>query len=146
MTRANNKVTIYSRGVAGNIVRREAHLLRIVDRGANGADVVFRIPRGRAERTISSFESSFWLVANGWGHPKPDSLFHRAEETPSGATVLYGRYRSCDPSWITDFLAGVGASLTVRAKYHNRVLLLADTGDAAVLRMLGHAPPASEEQ
>jgi hypothetical protein len=77
MPHTNDKVTIYCKDAAGNIVQHEVHFLRVVDHGTNGADVVFRKKRGRSEYVVSSFYSSFWEVVDGWGHPRPDSLYAR---------------------------------------------------------------------
>ena len=133
MATNSDKVTIYAKGAAGNIGRHEVHFVRVVDHGTNGADVVFRKRRGRAEYVVSSFYSSFWAVVDGWGHPKPDSLYARTEETAAGVTVSYGRYRSCDPSWIADFLSGAGATLKFRAMFHNGVLQFGpDSGIKAI--------------
>jgi hypothetical protein len=126
MRNAKDKVTIYCKGVAGNIVRLEGHLVRIVDHGTNGADVVYQKPRGRADYVVSSYYSSFWAVVDGWGHPAPDSLFLAAKETAPGVTVEHARYRSCDPSWVADFFAGAGVNLQLRAMFRDRVLQIRD--------------------
>jgi hypothetical protein len=122
MKDTKGKVTIYCKGVAGNIVRLEGHLVRIVDNGTNGADVVYRKPRGRADYVVASYYSSFWLIVDGWGHPAPDSLFMPAKETAPGVTVAHARYRSCDPSWVADFFARAGVNLRVLAMFRDGVL------------------------
>jgi hypothetical protein len=122
MATTNNKVTLYYKGLAGNIVREEGHLVRIKDHGTNGADIVYRKRRGRADYVVSSYYSSFWAIVDGWGHPAPDGLFRAAEETAPGVTVAHGRYRSCDPSWVEDFFTGAGADLKVRAMFRDGVL------------------------
>ncbi len=132
MVSTEDKVTIYSKGVAGAIVRCEVHFVRIVDHGANGADVVFRKRRGRAEYVISSFYSSFWTVVDGWGHPVPDSLFTTRVQTASGVEVARGRYRSCDPAWVSDFLGGAGADLPFRAMFSGNVLRIRDASGVLV--------------
>ena len=122
MASASDKVTIYYKGPGGNILRQEAHFLRIIDRcPSGGADIVYRRPRGRREYVIQSYYSSFWMVVEDWNQPMPDSLFVNPVIKP-GVTVSTGRYRSTDPAWVTDFLAGAGRDLKVRAVFHNKTL------------------------
>jgi hypothetical protein len=62
------------------------------------------------------------MVVDGWGHPEPDGLFLPATRSETGCEVARGRYRSCDPSWVGDFLASAGAELKPIAMYRDRVL------------------------
>ena len=107
------RVTVYCKGAAGAISRIESTLVRIENRDAGGADVVFVKRGARRESIVMSFYSSFWLVARGWNLPDAAPLFHPAEPgITDGVTVARGRYRSCDPSWVAEFFAGPGADLT----------------------------------
>lgn len=97
------KVTIYSKGPAGNIIRTEG-LLTAIHNSAGWANVAF-IPKGaRREAMIMSYYSPFWMVVEGWGHPEPQGLYDPATERGSGeVTSMRGRYRSQDPRWEKDF-------------------------------------------
>lgn len=122
-----SKVTIYHKGAAGNILRTEGHLVRIDARETGGADVVFVKKGGRHEVAVMSYYSSFWLVVDGWGHPQPDDLFLPARETVTGCMVARGRYRSCDPAWVQDFMRSVGADLRPIAMYRDGALQVDQT-------------------
>ncbi len=69
-----------------------------------------------------SYYSSFWMVVEGWGHPEPHGLFLPATQSETGCEVARGCYRSCDPSWVGDFLAGAGAELKPIAVYRDGAL------------------------
>jgi hypothetical protein len=119
----DRKVTIYCKAAGGNIARIEGYFIRVEDHGPNlGADVIFIKKRGRSECTVMSYYSSFWMVVDGWGHPQPDGLFLPGSRSETGCEVARGRYRSCDPSWVGDFLADAGAELKPIAMYRDGVL------------------------
>jgi hypothetical protein len=121
--RENRRVTIYCKAAGGNIARIEGYFVRVEGHGPDlGADVVFIKKRGRTECTVMSFYSSFWMVVDGWGHPEQDGLFLPATRSETSGEVARGRYRSCDPSWVRDFLASAGAELKPIAMYRDRVL------------------------
>lgn len=123
-TARGNKVTIYCKAPGGSIARTEGYLVRIEEHTCGGADVVFVKKGGKLECTVMSYYSPFWLVVDGWNHPTPDSLFMPAEPSATaGVEVARGRYRSCDPRWVSDFFAGTGAELKPRAMFKDGKLL-----------------------
>jgi hypothetical protein len=94
------KVTIYSKGAGGNIVKAEGYLKEASDHG-----VKYIPKRGKRERMVMTYYSPFIMVVSGWKRPDPDSLYDPATaDTSGGVTTTRGRYRGTDPRWVEDFL------------------------------------------
>jgi hypothetical protein len=93
------KVTIYSKGPAGNVVKKEGFYS-----DANTGGVTFVPKRGRRETMIMTYYSPFIMVVMGWGKPDPEGIWGETIQSGPGATVQKGRYRGTDPRWVGDFL------------------------------------------
>jgi len=120
------KVTIYHKGRGGNILRSEGTLASIWEM-PSGSNVGY-IPRGsKKEDMVMSYYSPFWMVVEGWGHPKPEGLYDPGEgQTEVGVAPHWGpfsigsvstgrsRRMSTDPAWVTNFYNGLFEKL--RAK------------------------------
>lgn len=105
---AARRVTVYVRGMMGNIQRIEASAFSAeVGKCAQYSSAVHFafIPKGK-RNVRSSVETSrpSLLVLDGWGHPAPDSMFLPEEPTADPeVSIQRGRYRSCDSRWQSDF-------------------------------------------
>lgn len=114
------KVTIYSTGVVGAIVKSEGVLTKITKGG------VSYIPKkARKERMIMGYYSPFWMVVEGWGHPDPGDMWDPEKtSTGGGVTVQTAKYMGHDPRWRGDFMDAVGNKLAskVIAVYQDRTL------------------------
>lgn len=101
------KVTIYFKAPMG-IGKVEGRLTEVNDPGG----VSYIGKGGSREKMIMTYYSPFILVVEGWNKPDPDSIWDPATRQEGGGVVTQrGRYRSTDPRWESDFLAGPGKSL-----------------------------------
>lgn len=121
------KVTIYSIGQAGQIVRSEGRLVGIVQHA--GANVVYMPKRGKKEDVIPSYLSPFWMVVEGWGHPSPSSAWEKTSKSAiKGVRVQKGRYRGTDPRWVKDFLDSIGNRL------HSKIIATFNGGKLKIMK------------
>jgi hypothetical protein len=110
------KVTIYfTSEFTGQIRKLEGRLVQIDDltapgRAARGADVWLVRKGARQKERVSS---SFWVLADGWGHPDP-------------ARVAEGElsHLSHAPELVSEFIMGPGSRLPARAMLHDKRLTI----------------------
>jgi hypothetical protein len=112
MPTSGEKVTIYFKGPAG--ISKKEGVLQYADKHG----VSFIPKRARKPATIMSYYDPFWMVVKGHGHPDPGSNFNEPEAgaTP-GVTVQKGKYRSTDPRWVDDLMAGAAKGLKPLCMY-----------------------------
>ena len=105
---AERKVTVYSKGGMGNIVRtecREVEVERAPYAQYRGAIHVRLTPKGKRNRRgfVETYESDL-LVLEGHGHPAPEGLFGEAQvDANTGLAVSRSHYSAFDPRWASDF-------------------------------------------
>ena len=144
-------VTIYMTGPMGAIAKVEGFLTGVT--AEVGGTVSYVPKRGRREKMIMTYYSSFIMVVQGWNKPEPDGGFLPAEpgSTP-GVSVSRGRYRGHDPRWVTDFLEGPGKGLIPIVLFQDGRLVKDNSGlrvaslHAKVLRFAAELPAGSAER
>lgn len=111
-------VTIYHTGVTGSIKKVTGRITRVENAG-----VTF-IPKGcRKEQMIMTYYSGFIMVVPGTNHPDPDGGFIPLPSTNPNVQMSRGRYNSCDPRWVSDFMTGPGKDLACTVLYQDGKLV-----------------------
>jgi hypothetical protein len=122
------KVTIYFKSVGGAIGRIEGYLSHIMDHKV-GANVAYVKKGARKESLITSYYSSFWLVAKGWGNPDAESMWDPATRVDKGGVVTSkGRHSATSSKWAETFMRTVAKKLDVWAFYRDRKLVRSAEG------------------
>jgi hypothetical protein len=111
----DNKVTIYTKGGMGNIVKIEA---RLIDHGTKpwaqyaAAAFVNYVRKGaRTERQMVQAYRPYFLICAGWGLHDPDGAFGCEQQDANGTTFRRSRYAAFDDRWQQDFDARINAAI-----------------------------------
>lgn len=103
------KVTIYSTGSIGAIVKTEGYLV-----SATEHTIVYFAPRARTRKSsIMSWHAPFRCIAKGWGLPDPSGAFEPAKPSTGGIMVERGRHSGASDGWTSEFIKDVVPRLDI---------------------------------
>ncbi len=102
-----DKVTIFTRGGFGNILKVEAKLVEHGKRKYAQYDsvpFVKFVPKGKRKPVgIQCSYKPYVMILEGWGHELEPDGFYGSTEDRGDVQVRRSRYSSCDPQWEVDF-------------------------------------------
>lgn len=102
----DKKVTIYRRGMFGEVIKFEAYLGFIVQREyaqyKNAVELVCKIKRKQKRTRFIESYNPYLVVVSGWNNPDPEDWL-KPVSSDNGVTVKASRYASFDKRMATDF-------------------------------------------